>query len=199
MLNINYIEAQPANTIYDELFGSPVNISGSTIYQQATTTWTKKTYESKKEEKINKENLLIKKYLDSVILGEWTFETNTPLNFGLSKEILVFISFLKKQRIFIENTKDLFDYLLRNTEMMDKLLKAIVLIRARIEDDSCMIIKLYKDAESQDCNYLKIIVRLKKYFDNFSEILDEVNTDFFPFFEQNKGYFVILTDYKYCK
>jgi len=98
------------------------------------------------------------------------------------------------RKVRLENPHSIREYLLRFTELLDVIPKAVDAAKKHFPEAQ-LVMDVYQDPEIDD-NYLVLYIRLKHYDDSFIERLDKAEAEFLNQLVSKRGWIQLTTDFR---
>jgi hypothetical protein len=98
------------------------------------------------------------------------------------------------RKVRLENPHSIREYLLRFTELLDVIPKAVDAAKKHFPEAQ-LVMDVYRDPEIDD-NYLVLYIRLKHYDDSFIERLEEAEAEFLNQLVSKRGWIQLTTDFR---
>ncbi len=98
------------------------------------------------------------------------------------------------RKVRLENPYSIREYLLRFTELLDVIPKAVDAAKKHFPEAQ-LVMDVYQDPEIDD-NYLVLYIRLKHYDDSFIERLEEAEAEFLNQLVSKRGWIQLTTDFR---
>jgi hypothetical protein len=114
-----------------------------------------------------------------------------------SESIVIDIEGLIEQlawKVRLENPHSIREYLLRFTELLDVIPKAVEAAKKHFPEAQ-LVMDVYQDPEIDD-NYLVLYIRLKHYDDSFIERLEKAEAEFLNQLVSKRGWIQLTTDFR---
>jgi hypothetical protein len=97
-------------------------------------------------------------------------------------------------KVRLENPHSIREYLLRFTELLDVIPKAVGAAKKHFPEAQ-LVMDVYQDPEIDD-NYLVLYIRLKHYDDSVIERLEEAEAEFLNQLVSKRGWIQLTTDFR---